>query len=96
MAHKIKPDKELADVVSPLPVLPQKSKLADIPNDSEFFYCEWQNFVDKGQESKILGFSSKIIDNRVLEQLHHESRSRPASRYPWKLCTISSGQSFHI
>ena len=32
---RVKPDKELADVVSPLPVLPQKSKLADIPNDSE-------------------------------------------------------------
>ena len=40
-------------------------------------------FVDKGQESKILGFFSfeEIIGNRVLEQLHRESRNQPASHY---------------
>ena len=81
METKIKPDKELADVVSPLPVLPQKSKLADIPNDSEYFIANF--FVDKGQESKILEFFQfeEIIGNRVLEQLHRESRNQPASHY---------------
>ena len=39
--QRVKPDKELADVVSPLPVLPQKSKLADIPNDSELFIANF-------------------------------------------------------
>ena len=40
-------------------------------------------FVDKGQESKILGFFSfeEIIGNRVLERLHRESRNQPASHY---------------